>query len=192
MSTKATDSLEQFESSHRVTEGRSDPHHPHLVRDAAVLVAVLAALLAVASFLAESAMKHVLTGETRAADVSARRQANAVRTTVAENDVVLLRVIGAGSAAERRAATQAAEIERDLVSRYGPIDARLQREIAGEQHARDHAEEQHRLYELSSVALQIAIVLASISIIARSAWLLRGGGALGVGAIGLLLAGLLA
>jgi hypothetical protein len=191
MSTKATESIEQFEHTHRATEEEPDPRHRHLVRDAAVLVAVLAAFLAIGTFLAEDAMKHVITGETRTADVNAQLQANEVKTTVAENDAALLRVIGGANATERQAGQRAAQIEEKLVTQYGPVDEHLEHEVAAEEHERDHAEKQHKLYEIASVGLQIAIVLASISIIARSAWLLRGGGALGAGALGLLVVGLL-
>jgi hypothetical protein len=192
MSAKAKESLEHFESTHHNASEPEDPGHAHLVRNAAVLVAVLAAFLAVATFLAETAMTHVITGETRAADASSRLQANEVKTTVAENDAALLRAIGTGDDAEDQAGEQAAEIEEKLVAHYGPIDKELEHEVHVEQHDRDHAEKQHKLYEFASVLLQIAIVLASISIIARSVWLLRGGGAVGIGAVGLLLAGLLA
>jgi hypothetical protein len=189
---KAKESLEHFESTHHHTSEPDDGGQAHLVRNAAVLVAVLAAFLAVATFLSETAMTHVITGETRAADAGARLQANEVKTTVAENDAALLRVIGTDRQAEDQAGEKAAKIEEELVAEYGPIDKDLEHEIVHEEHERDHAESQHKLFEFSSVALQIAIVLASISIIARSMWLLRGGGLLGVGAVGLLLAGLLA
>jgi hypothetical protein len=189
---KAKESLEHFESTNHHTVDPDDSGQAHLVRNAAVLVAILAAFLAVATFLSETAMTHVITGETRTADASARIQANEVKTTVAENDAALLRVIGTDDAAEHQAGERAAEIEEELIAEYGPIDKNLEHEMGHEEHERDHAETQHKLFEFSSVALQIAIVLASISIIARSAWLLRGGGMLGIGAVGLLLAGLLA
>jgi hypothetical protein len=192
MSVKAKESIEHFESSQHLVGEPTDPGYAQLIRNAAVLVAVLAAFLAIATFLAETALKHVITGETQAADVSARLEANDVKTTIAENDAALLRAIGSGNAAEQHAADTAAAIEEKLVTHYGPVDEELEHEVVEERHQRDHAEHQHHLYEFSSVALQIAIVLASISIIARSMWLLRGGGALGIAAIGLLAAGLLA
>jgi hypothetical protein len=189
---KAKESLEHFESTHHTVAEPADEGHAHLVRNAAVLVAILAAFLAVATFLSETAMTHVITGETRAADAGARLEANDVKTTVAENDAALLRAVGTGDAAEHTAGEKAAQIEEELVAEYGPIDKELEHEVHAEEHERDHAEKQHKLFEFSSVILQIAIVLASISIIARSAWLLRGGGAVGIGALGLLVAGLLA
>ena len=154
-------------------------------------MAIFAAFLAIATFFAEEAMKEVVTGETRAADASARLEANAVKTTIAENDATLFKVIG-GDKGEKAAADRAIALEQRLVQQYGPIDEELSHEITDERHERDHAEERHKLFEIASVGLQIAIVVASISIIARSMWLLRGGAALGVAGIGVLLAGLLA
>jgi hypothetical protein len=46
--------------------------------------------------------------------------------------------------------------------------------------SRCHANDQHLLYELAAVLLQISIVLASVAIIARRRFLLYGGGGLSV------------
>jgi hypothetical protein len=48
------------------------------------------------------------------------------------------------------------------------------------------AESRHRAFQLAEAAFQLGIVLSSISIVARSGWLLGVGGAFGV--VGLLLA----
>ena len=106
-------------------------------------------------------------------------------------DAPLLRAV-ADDSKETEATQHAAVLEERLVHHYGPIDAELTHEIAAEEHDRNHAEERHKLFEFASVGIQIAIVLASISIIARSLWLLRGGVALGVVALGVLAAGFLA
>ena len=187
METKARESIEHFEGAHQRAELDGVP--AHLIRNAAIVVAVFAAFLAIAAFLAETAMKDVVTGETKAADASARLEANSVKTTIAENDATLFRVIG-GDRGERAAAERAIELERRLVAHYAPIDEELAHEVAAERSARDSAEKRHKLYEIASVALQIAIVVASISIIARSLWLLRGGVVLGVAGVGILVVGL--
>ena len=77
---KAHEAFERFEN---VAEGdrRADAGVGHLARHAAVVVAVLAALLAVSTFLSNEAVKDVITGETKAADTSARLEANNVKTT---------------------------------------------------------------------------------------------------------------
>jgi hypothetical protein len=66
----------------RVAEGHDLSHGPggRLARDAAFLVALLAGFLAIATFLANEAIKDVIKGETRAADTNARLDANDVKT----------------------------------------------------------------------------------------------------------------
>ena len=76
-------------------------------------------------------------------------------------------------AALRIAALHRARIERQLQ----PLDTRLTARIQHDRHTADHANTQHVLYELAEVGLQVGIVLASISIIARRRWLLGIGGA---------------
>lgn len=183
--------VEHFEGAHRHAEQGGDEPPPHLMRNAAVVVAILAAFLAIATFMSEAAMKEVITGETKAADISAKLEANVIKTTMAENDATILRAVAGGSQ-DTAATDHAARLERRLVEHYGPVDEELNHEIAGEQRARDHAEKRHKLFEFASVGIQIAIVLASISIITRRVWLLKGGAALGVVGVGVLAAGLLA
>ena len=81
---------------------------PRRARTRAVLVAILAAFLALATFLSNEAVKEVITGETKAADASARLEANDVKTTVAENDATLLKVLARRQpgGAPRRAASR--------------------------------------------------------------------------------------
>jgi hypothetical protein len=195
MEAKAREALERFEHAHH-HGGREDDDHGDaarspLVRNAAITVAVLAACLAVATLLATKAMTKVITGETKAADTNAALHANEVKTTIAENDATLFRVIG-GDAGEKQAAERAVELEERLVKHYGPIDAALQKKAHAYEASRDTAETKHKLYEYSTAGLQIAIVIASISIIARRRWLLQGSWGVGVASVGVLLAGLLA
>jgi hypothetical protein len=193
MEAKAREALEVFERAH---QHGSDDHdggdasRSPLVRNAAITVAVLAAFLAVATLLATKAMTKVITGETKAADTNAALHANEVKTTIAENDATLFRVIG-GDAGEKRAAARAVELEERLVKQYGPIDAALEKKAHAYEVSRDQAEKKHKLYEYSTAGLQIAIVIASISIIARRRWLLQGAWGVGVASVGVLAAGLL-
>jgi hypothetical protein len=194
MEAKAREALERFEHAQHHGPGHGDHDDAstsHLVRNAAVTVAILAAFLAVATLLATKAMTKVITGETKAADTNAALHANEVKTTIAENDATLFRVIG-GDAGEKRAAERAVELEERLVHHYGPIDAALEKKAHAYEASRDTAENKHKLYEYSTAGLQIAIVIASISIIARRRWLLQGAWGAGVVSVGVLAAGLLA
>jgi hypothetical protein len=167
--------------------------HPRdrLARQAALVVAVIAAFLAVATFMANEAVKEAITGETKAADTSARLEANETKLTIADGNATLLGVIDAGTPNQKadviKAQAQQAHIKRELAA----IDRRLAQEIEADHADRDHAEDQHLVFELSAVALQIGIVLAGISILAGRRWMLGGGGLVAVAGVGLLILGIL-
>jgi phage-related tail protein len=163
---------------------------PHYGRNAALVVAVMAAFLALATFLANEAVKDVITGETHRADTSAQLQNNLLRTDVASGNAGLLRVLGAGNQQEDRAIAEAKKHEARIDKELKPTDARLNAETRTEEHEADHANTQHVDYELAEVGLQVGIVLASVSIIARRRWLLGAGGSIATAGVALLLVGL--
>lgn len=167
------------------------PVGPHYGRNAALVVAVMAAFLAIATFLSNEAVKHVITGETHRAEASGRLETNRIRIDVAEGNSTMLRVLGAGGAREHHAAVAADEHEARIVGELEPADAHLESEVHAYEHETDHANTQHIDYELAEVGLQVGIVLASVSIIARRRWLLGAAGAAATAGVILLLAGLL-
>ena len=187
---EAHEALGRFE---KVSEGQSQPPGPGgpLARDAAVMVAVLAAFLAVATFMSNEAVKEVITRETKGADNNARLEANDVKAIIASANSVLLRVVGTGNPQETTAVRKAEELEGRIESQLKPIDERLAAKVGADQKERDRADNRHVLFELSQVGLQVGIVLAGISIIARRRWLLGGGGLMGLAGIGVLIAGVL-
>ena len=65
-------------------------------------------------------------------------------------------------------------------------------DVPAERARRPRANAQHLDYELAEVGLQVGIVLASVSIIARRRWLLACGGAMATAGVLLLAVGLLA
>jgi Domain of unknown function (DUF4337) len=186
----ANRSYERFEQSRRAVSGAdgSDLHHG---RNAALAVAVMAALLAVATFLSNEAVKEVVTGETHRADTSAQLESNRVKIDIAEGDSAMLRTLAAGSPNAARAARQARRRESRVAGDLLPADARLQASVEDREHQAAHANTQHIVYELSEVGLEVGIVLASVSIIAGRRWLLGVGGAAATAGFILLLAGLL-
>jgi rRNA maturation endonuclease Nob1 len=184
-------SYERFEQGHHVAasgDGHAGPHHG---RNAALVVAVMAAFLAIATFLSNEAVKEVVTGETHRADAAARLESNRVKIDVAEGNSVLLRVLGEGGAKESRAAVEAGKHEARVVEELAPADAHLAAEVDAHEREVDHANTQHIDYELAEVGLQVGIVLASVSIIARRRWLLGVAGAAATAGVVLLLVGLL-
>jgi hypothetical protein len=192
---KAHDAAETFQ---KVAEGQGTesqaeeiPARDALPVRAAVVVAVLAAFLAIATFLSNESVKAVITGETKAADTSARLETNDVKDLLASSNSTLLRVVGTGNPKEAVAVAKAEALETRIKTQLVPIEGALRAKIATDVEQRNRADSQHVLYELSETALQIGIVLAGISILARRHWLLAGGGLVGLAGIGLLLAGLI-
>ena len=151
----------------------------------------MAAFLAVATFLSNEAVKHVITGETHRAEASAQLESNRIRIDVAEGNSTMLRVLGAGGPRQHHAAAAASEHEARIVEELEPADAHLVAEIEHYKRDTDHANTQHIDYELAEVGLQVGIVLASVSIIARRRWLLGAAGAAATAGVVLLAVGLL-
>jgi hypothetical protein len=180
-------SIERFESGHRAG-GELDT--PGFARQAALVVAVLAAFLAVATFLSNESVKEVITGETNRADTSSRLESNQLKIDVAAVNATMLRVLADGPRDEARAATAAIAHERRIEKELVPTDHALVEEIHHDEAHVSEYNDKHLLYELAEVGLEVGIVLSTVSIIARRRWLLGGG--IGVGLVGalLLIAGL--
>src|SRR5436190_7776174 len=127
------EAVEAHEAIERVERMHGGGHERGgLASTAAVVVAVLAGFLAIATFLANEQVKDVITNETRAADLSAQFEVNDVRATIAENDTVLLRTVGTGNP---KALAHAEKLETQRAAKLAPLDARLRAQIAA-----DHAE----------------------------------------------------
>jgi hypothetical protein len=180
-------SFERFEKQHEVGAGE----HPHHARHTALIVAVMACLLAVASFLANESVKEVITGETHRADASAELANNLVKIDVAEGNATMLRVLGEGNPAERQAAAAARDHEARVIEDLAPADKHLNEEIVDHEHEVDHANTKHVDFELGEVGLEVGIVLASVSLITRRRWLLGFAGTAAAAGAVLVLVGVL-
>jgi hypothetical protein len=185
----ANKSVERFESIDHVAE-EVDQHA--LARQSALVVAVLAAFLAVATFLSNESVKEVITGETHRAEVSSKIANNELKVDVAEGAASMLRVLADGPHDEKAAARLAMAHELEVEHEFDPTDHALTEEMGHDEEHVSHYNTKHLLFELAQVGLEVGIVLATISIIARRRWLLGGG--LGVGIVGavLLVVGILA
>ena len=179
-------SVERFESGHHGSGGLDTPG---FARQAALVVAVMAALLAVATFLSNEAVKEVITGETHRSDTSSRLESNQLKIDVAAGNATMLKVLANGPHDEAEAAVAAAVHERRIQHELAPADHRLVEEIHHDEEHVDHYNDKHLLYELAEVALEVGIVLATVSIIAHRRWLLAGGAAVGIVGTVLLVAG---
>jgi hypothetical protein len=185
-------SYERFEQGREIATGDGGSADPHQGRNAAMAVAVMAAFLAIATFLSNEAVKEVITGETHRAAISTQLEDNLLKIDVANGNSVLLRVLAAGNPQERHAAAEAQRHEARIEQQLKPTDDHLHDEIETYGHDVDHANTRHVDYELAAVGLEVGIVLASVSIIARRRWLLGAGGAAATAGVALLVAGLLA
>lgn len=188
---EAHKSYERFEQGHEIATGEPSHLGPHYGRHAAMVVGLMAAFLAIAVFLSNEAVKEVITGETHRADASTRLESNRVKIDLAKGNAVLLRTLAAGDSQQRRAAVAAERHEARVVRDLAPADAHLSDEIHAHEDDADRANIQHVYYELGAVGLQVGIVLASVSIIARRRWLLGAGGAAATAGVVLLVVGLL-
>jgi hypothetical protein len=70
--------------------------------------------------------------------------------------------------------------ERRIERELAPADHALVEEMHHDEEHVDHYNDKHLLYELAEVALEVGIVLATVSIIAHRRWLLGTGAAVGV------------
>jgi uncharacterized protein DUF4337 len=166
---------EAMEHAHKTEEAVS---HGDFGRRVAILIAVLAALLAVATLLGNQATAEAILSQERATDTYNEYQADSVKEKVSADAALILRQLGGDAAAK------AADLERTAASEAAKRTGLLPRARSFEA-ARDTAEHRHHGYQFAESALQIAIVLASVSIVARSHALVWG--SLAVGALGVLL-----
>jgi hypothetical protein len=178
---------ERYERSNEVAEG----HFPSYATRAAFAVAVMAAFLAVSAFLANKAVKEVITGETHRADATSRLESNLLKTDVIQGNADIFRVLGVGGGKEAEAAAAARRHEARVEEELAPADARLRDEIHADEHHVDSYEDRHLSFELAEVGLEVGIVLASVSIIVRRRWLLGIGSAVGAAGVVALAVGLL-
>jgi hypothetical protein len=147
-------------------------------RHIAILIAVLAALLAIATLLGNQATADAILSQERATDTYSEYQADSIKEKVSADAALILRQLGGDAAAK------AADLERTAASEAAKREPLLPLARSFEA-ARDTAEHRHHGYQFAESALQIAIVLASVSIVARSRPLVWG--SVGVGALGVLL-----
>src|SRR4051794_11079513 len=184
---EAHEAVDRFGHSHRASGGGEEPS---FTMQAALAVAILAGLLAIATFLVNDAVKDAIQSETRAADAHSSQNVFQTEKEVALLDASIVQAMSASKDSGLAAASKADEHtlmadERKFLEQTQSLKKKVS-EARGEV---SHANDKHLRYELAVVALQIGIVLASVSIIARRRFLLYGGTAAGaVGAVLLVLA----
>ncbi len=175
---------EEFEQAHERLEHALESHEGgRHNRRAAIIIAVMAAFLALTEFAEKDAQTNYLASHILASDTWAQYQAKSIRQTVLSAEADMLasdpkaatdaaiqgRIAAARSRAERMRSEPRADGMEQLVQRAHAIE-----------HERDHELHRKDILEIASGGLQIAIVLASISIVLDMPLLMWGAVALGL------------
>jgi hypothetical protein len=162
----------------------------------ALLIAVLAALLAVVEMTGDNAKQDALKSNVDAANLWAFYQAKTIRQTSVRTDADRLEVeMLVMPPAQAEAARNLLQNWRATIDRYEsePSTNEGRKELTARARAaeesRDHAMAADNVLDFSSAALQIAIVLASASVVLGITWLAWAGGGLGLIGIGFALLG---
>ncbi|MHB1937776.1 MAG: DUF4337 domain-containing protein [Acidobacteriaceae bacterium] len=175
---------EEFEQAHASLEHATEGHvSGRGNRRAAIIIAVMAAVLALTEFAEKDAQTSYLSNHILASDTWAQYQAKSIRRTMLSAEVEMLesgpraatdpaiegRIATARARADRMRSEPGADGMKQLMERAHAIEQRRDRE----QHRKD-------ILEAASGGLQIAIVLASISVVVDLPLLMWGAIALGL------------
>lgn len=177
----ATDSLERHKHLSEHPENR-------LGRRMALLIGILAACLAICEMGEKSSQNDYISKQIAVNDTWSFYQAKAIKADIANSQAGILKALAANAsdtaltkaakAAESRAEKEASDPEGSEGK------AQLRQKATREAEARDHQLERYHLLETVVGALQIAIVLASVSVVTEVAWL--GLASLGLGSLAFL------
>jgi hypothetical protein len=162
--------MSSHEASERAEHAEEAGHHN---KGIALLISVLALFLALSETLGKGAQTGALTDTVQASDTWAFYQARNIRATTVstQKEVLELQAAAATDSALKAALTKKIEDWDKRVKRWESDPERkegmkeLSEKARGLEKKRDHQLEQYHNYEIASAALQIAIVLASASII---------------------------
>jgi hypothetical protein len=202
---EATDAADQIREAAEDEEATAERKAIERFRiTAAIVIAILAMLLAIASLGGDNSTKETLNANIQVTDTWAFYQAKNIRQTanqLAANELEAQLLLHGGSLSEadRQSIQQRIDGYRATAVRYesepdpndptDPLKGEGKKELmAKAQHwegVRDHALQQDPNFDYATALLQIAIVLASVSIIAVSRPILIG--SIVVGALGFIL-----
>lgn len=174
----ATDSLERHKHL------KEHPENDH-ARRMALLIGILAAGLAICEMGEKSAQNDYIAKQISVSDTWAFYQAKSIKSEIAGGQAALLQALAthnndhALAVAAKTAAAKAAKEASDPQGREGK--AQLKQQALRQTEARDHQLERYHFLEIAVGALQIAIVLASVSVVTEIVAL--GFCALGIGAV---------
>ncbi|MBL8697256.1 MAG: DUF4337 domain-containing protein [Alphaproteobacteria bacterium] len=158
----------------------------------AIIIALLAAFLAVVETAGKSAESEATAAHIAASDLWAFFQAKTIRQTMARTASEALAIMAPESGPKAEAAVRQIETWRTTIARWEsePDTQEGRKELSARARAkeaeRDRYKAKNEMFELSSAALQLAIVLTSASIVTSMILLLYCG--LGLGSVAVVLA----
>lgn len=179
---EAREAMEQHERAAQAAEGGHE--NASFGRRIGILVAVLAAFLAIASLSTNKAGQDTILDQARSADLFAEYQADSLKQRLGTENADSLKVLTTGTPNEAAAAPVIKSFRDDAKANKDKKD-KLLPEARHFEELRDRAEVRHRNLELAEAAFQIAIVLASVAIVARVVLLAYASA--GLGLLGLLM-----
>ena len=171
----------------------------HGAKYIALLIAALAALLAVVEMTGGNAEQDALKANVDASNLWSFYQAKTIRQTTLRSEAERLELdIASMPPPQADAARKRLDAWRATIDRYEsepPTNEgrkELMTRAKAAEEVRDHALAVDNMLDIASAALQLAIVLASASVVIGIAWLAWAGGALGLIGLGFALLGWLA
>lgn len=189
--------MEAHETHERIAEAGHGHHGPKHI---AILITALAALLAIAEMAGKSAQNAYTASNIEASNLWAFFQAKTIRMTTLRTATELLAAFLPEGQSDQRGQAAAKQIAqwRAAAERYDsePSTQEGRKELSARAKAaeakRDHMLSAYHMFEYSSAAFQLAIVLASAAIVTGAIALAFLAGGLGLVGIGLSLLGWLA
>jgi hypothetical protein len=184
MSELVQDTRETLERHEHLAHGAPEHHG----RRIALLIGVLAAVLAVCDMSERSAQNSYLAHHVSASDEYAFYQARQTRALVLNQSAVILEALP--PTPQTLKAAQAARLEATRLmedSDRGNGQRQILARAAAQTKTRDQALDRYEWFEIVTSALQIAIVLASVSVVTRIRVIAFAGAGLGLVAAGLAL-----
>jgi len=150
---------------HAAHEGHSEHGKGHA--RAAIVIAVMAAALALTEFVSKNAESAYLMNHIAASDTWAQYQAKSIRRAMLTSEADLLESLSSNPdpAVQKHIADARANAARMQSEPGADGMEQLSEKAHEEEHLRDHAMHRNHTLEIASGGLQIAIVLASISVV---------------------------
>lgn len=183
------EAVEQHEKTEEAAKAHEEGHA--FARMAAVLIAIMAAILAIATGVGNNATTETVLKQAQAADTFNEMQANSFKKHINTNDAIILRALATpGNPRKARLLQTAKKLDQAVATKYAPNEARLLPKARELERERDKAENRHHTLQFAEGALQLAIVLSSVSIVVGVRALLWGGGAIGLVGLGLTIDGI--